>query len=118
MKPSNVLITPGGEITLVDLDSIQILERGSVKFEGVDGTDRYKPPEGLGDRIDPLDKNIHWDEFSLAIILYQIMVGAPPHAASFRWSICPLYRNQRQNKGGAFRIWTARVAHHQSQPVA
>jgi hypothetical protein len=83
MKPNNILITPSGEVTLVDLDSIQILERGSVKFEGVDGTDRYKPPEGLGNRVYPSYKNIHWDEFSLAIILYQTMVGAPPHAASF-----------------------------------
>jgi serine/threonine protein kinase len=102
MKPSNILITSGGDITLVDLDSIQILERGSVKFEGVDGTDRYKPPEGLGDTIDPFDKNIHWDEFSLAIILYQIMVGAPPHAASFGGAFAQCTEMRDKIRAGLF----------------
>ena len=102
MKPSNIVITPGGEITLVDLDSIQILEHGSIKFEGVDGTDRYKPPEGLGDSIDPFDKNIHWDEFSLAIILYQIIVGAPPHAASFGGAFAHCTEMRDKIKAGLF----------------
>jgi hypothetical protein len=102
MKPSNMLITSGGEITLVDLDSIQILERGSVKFEGVDGTVRYTPPEGLVDRTDARHKNIHWDEFSLAIILYQIMIGAPPHAASFGGAFANCTEMRDKIKAGLF----------------
>lgn len=83
-KPENVLVTADGRVTLVDLDSVQIRDKGRIIHPGLAGTEGYKPPEGAS--IDPPDsvKDLYWDAFSLAVVLYQVLVGAPPFAGTFK----------------------------------
>jgi serine/threonine protein kinase len=82
LKPENILVTPTGKITLVDLDSVQIRENQKIIFEGLSGTDGYKPPEGMPIPSEQI-KDIYWDNFALAVVLYQVVIGAHPYAASF-----------------------------------
>lgn len=82
-KPDNVLVTPQGMITIVDMDSIQICENGMVLFPGTAATADYMPPEfytkkvGL-DRNVPLDKS--WDNFAVSEVFYQLLFGLKPYA--------------------------------------
>lgn len=87
LKPQNILLSPDGRISLVDLDSLQIVV-GSEIFHGPLGSPEYMPSESYkidfthGPKIDP-----SWDYFSLAVIFYEILLGIHPFTASTKSSI-------------------------------
>jgi DNA-binding helix-hairpin-helix protein with protein kinase domain len=87
LKPQNILVSPTGLISLVDLDSIQIVA-GREIFRGPLGSPEYMPSESYrmdfnqGPRIEP-----SWDLFSLAVIHYEILLGIHPFTASPKPSI-------------------------------
>ena len=84
-KPENVLVTPTGQIAIVDMDSIQICENGKLLFPGTAATPDYMPPEfynlNVGvDEKKPLDKS--WDNFAVSEVFYQLMFGLKPYAVA------------------------------------
>ena len=87
LKPQNILVSPRGHISLVDLDSLQVVS-GREIFRGPLGSPEYMPSESYkmdfnqGPKIEP-----SWDLFSLAVIHYEILLGIHPFTASPRPSI-------------------------------
>ncbi|MCX8513199.1 MAG: hypothetical protein ORN83_15755 [Chthoniobacteraceae bacterium] len=87
LKPQNILVSPRGHISLVDLDSLQIVS-GREIFRGPLGSPEYMPSESYkmdfnqGPKIEP-----SWDLFSLAVIHYEILLGIHPFTASPKPSI-------------------------------
>jgi len=87
LKPQNILVSPRGQISLVDLDSLQVVS-GREIFRGPLGSPEYMPSESYkmdfnqGPKIEP-----SWDLFSLAVIHYEILLGIHPFTASPRPSI-------------------------------
>lgn len=84
-KPQNVLITHEGHVAIVDMDSIQICDKGKVLFHGRVATPGYIPTEfyteGVGKNEDiPLDKS--WDNFALGVVFYQILFGLHPYVVT------------------------------------
>ena len=84
-KPDNVLVTPTGKVTIVDMDSIQICDKGKLLFPGTAATENYVPPEfynkGVGrDTTIPLDKS--WDNFAVGEVFYQLLFGLSPYAVT------------------------------------
>lgn len=84
-KPDNVLVTPKGKVTIVDMDSIQICDNGKLLFPGTAATENYVPPEfynkGVGrDMAIPLDKS--WDNFAVGEVFYQLLFGLSPYAVT------------------------------------
>jgi serine/threonine protein kinase len=83
LRPDNILVTAKGDVTLVDLDSIQIRKGGRIIHAGSNGTPGYRPPEcGLGVPEDYY-KDASWDNFALGVILYQVLIGAHPFSGTF-----------------------------------
>lgn len=82
MKPQNVLVTPEGKVSIVDLDSIQIAENGNVIHQVHVATPEYVPAEG--NKLNPSVNFIPetWDRFSLAIIFYELIFGLHPFVAT------------------------------------
>ena len=80
-KPQNVLVTPGGKITLIDLDSAQIANNGRVQFPALVRTPEYTPPEGQQAASDHIQQT--WDRFALAVVLYEVLIGLHPYTATF-----------------------------------
>ena len=80
-KPDNVLVTSTGKITIVDMDSIQICDKGKLLFPGTAATDTYIPPEfykGVGrNQQDILQKS--WDNFAVGVVFYQLLFGLHPY---------------------------------------
>lgn len=81
-KPENVLITPNGKVTLVDMDSVQITENGRLLFPGTAATPNYMPPEyymrHVGKNINvPIEKS--WDYFAIGVVFYQLIFGIHPY---------------------------------------
>lgn len=82
LKPQNILIAPDGGVSLVDLDSVQI-KAGARLYRGPLGSPEYMPSESyrmnfyVSPVIDP-----SWDRFSLAVIIYEILLGIHPFSAT------------------------------------
>jgi hypothetical protein len=83
LKPQNVLVTPDGRVSLIDLDSIQISSGGGVLFRAQVATPEYVPAEGSYLRLDKDAIPESWDRFSLAVMLYEVIFGVHPYAATF-----------------------------------
>ncbi|MDO5768028.1 MAG: hypothetical protein Q4P13_00860, partial [Psychrobacter sp.] len=83
-KPQNIMLTADGRVSLVDLDSVQIRADSDGKpHYGRVNTLEYTPPEGAKIIVRETLVPNTWDEFSLAVILYQILLGIHPYMASF-----------------------------------
>ena len=83
-KPNNVLVTYDGKVVMVDMDSIQISENGKLLHPGAVATPDYAPQElytttGIGTNL-PLAPS--WDNFSMAVVFYQLLIGAHPYAVT------------------------------------
>lgn len=81
LKPDNVLMQPNGLITLVDMDSVEVIEQGKAIFSAPVATPEYTPPEYYNEqKLDPIEEN--WDRFSMGVIFYQLLFGLHPFAAA------------------------------------
>lgn len=84
-KPENVLITPEGKVTLVDMDSLQISEGSQILFPGTAATPNYIPPEFYNKNVGksttiPIEKS--WDNFAIGVVFYQILFGLHPYVVT------------------------------------
>lgn len=96
MKPDNILISPKGEITICDIDSIQILDKntGHLLFPSLVRTPDYSPPDtprkvvlnsqGLNASAQQTSHQFNetWDRFSLGVIIYQLLFLVHPFACT------------------------------------
>ena len=82
-KPDNIVINTQGQLAFVDLDSIEVVEEGQTVFDAPVATPEYSPPDSYlkNPLVDPTQED-PWDRFSLAVILYKILVGIHPYAAT------------------------------------
>jgi hypothetical protein len=84
LKPDNVIVQANGLLSLVDMDSVEVFENGDVKFPAPVSTPEYTPPESYStdkrNEEEPIDKE--WDLFSMSVIMYRILFGIHPFAAS------------------------------------
>ena len=91
LKPQNILISPNGEVSVVDLDSLQI-KVGNTVYRGPLGSPEYMPSEsyqmdfGVGP---PVEQS--WDRFALAVVIYEILLGIHPYTGALKPSAldCP-----------------------------
>jgi serine/threonine protein kinase len=85
LKPDNVIITLEGLVSLVDLDSVEVIEDGQKLFDAPVATPEYTPPEYYKkeNKHDPTQQQA-WDRFSMAVIFYKLLMGIHPFAGSFR----------------------------------
>jgi hypothetical protein len=88
LKPTNIMIEATGEVYVIDIDSVQITDKGKVLFPSVVATPEYSPPESH--TMQPSDKKEeYWDRFSLAVIIYKILIGLHPFSGTLK----PPYQN-------------------------
>jgi len=86
MKPDNVIVKPDGLISIIDIDSTEILKNNTLLFPAQVATPEYTPPEYYTS-IKDIEKNIideTWDRFSMAIIFYRLLFGIHPFTASLK----------------------------------
>jgi DNA-binding helix-hairpin-helix protein with protein kinase domain len=83
LKPDNVLVQPNGLISIVDIDSMEILQNGKALFPAAVTTPEYAPPE-FYQNVKPGKAPIFetWDRYSMAIIFYKLLFGIHPFAGS------------------------------------
>lgn len=75
IKPENVMADPKtGKISLIDMDSCQIIENGILKFPATAQTPNYRAPEAKArSMVLPT-----YDSFSFGVCVYSILSGTHP----------------------------------------
>lgn len=85
LKPQNIMVKPTAEVALIDLDNLQICERGAVLFRSTGFTDEFCPPEFFQGKVDlkrdVVDKS--FERFSLAVILYRLLFRIHPFMGAY-----------------------------------
>jgi serine/threonine protein kinase len=82
MKPDNIVIQTNGLVSIVDTDSVEVVEAGKSLFDAPVATPEYTPPEHYKKLdYDPTGREA-WDRFGLGVILYKLLFGIHPFAAS------------------------------------
>lgn len=80
LKPENILITENGDVKVIDFGIAQLLkadtDERSAKSVRVMGTPVYMSPE---QRLDPESVSFASDLYSLAIIIYEMILGRLSH---------------------------------------
>lgn len=113
VKPSNILVSPWGHATLIDLGFARAAdEKGSVADRPVLGTIHYIAPEML---YSALGGDIRSDVYSLGVTLFEMLTGRLPFDAE---DIAELAAQHRQELPGDLRSMVphlptraARLAH-------
>ena len=83
LKPDNILIKSNGVVSIVDTDSIEVIENGETLFPATVATPEYTPNEYYtGTKPGKVVINPSWDNFSLAVIYYRLLFGVHPYAAT------------------------------------
>lgn len=102
IKPENIRITQEGRVSIIDLDSVQIVDNGKILFNAEKLTPEYSPGEAK-----QLDfKNDHipeaWDRFSLGVIFYKLMFGLHPFTGTCRDPYHNMVSNEEKIEAGLF----------------
>jgi hypothetical protein len=70
-------------VSIVDTDSVEVIEDGRCLYAATVATPEYTPPEYYrGIKPGKVCIENSWDRFSLAVILYKILLGVHPFAAT------------------------------------
>lgn len=81
-KPQNILFTDSGQISMIDLDSIQISRNNNLIFPATAFTIDYAYPLELNLIGKSEIISTRWDCYSFSIVAYQILLGIHPFTAS------------------------------------
>jgi serine/threonine protein kinase len=83
LNESNILVTQTAQVTLVDADSIQVID-GDKLYHCRVGKAEFMPPELQGKNLSEVTRTIEQDNFALAILIFQtLMEGNHPFAGIY-----------------------------------
>jgi eukaryotic-like serine/threonine-protein kinase len=80
LKPANIMVSPAGHVTLIDLGSAQARDEvASVWDRPILGTPKYLAPEQF---VSKLRTDERTDLYSLGVVLFEMLTGRLPYAIS------------------------------------
>ncbi len=83
LNESNILVTETAQVTLVDADSIQVID-GETLYHCRVGKAEFMPPELQGQSLSEVTRTAEQDNFALAILIFQtLMEGSHPYAGIY-----------------------------------
>ena len=101
-KPDNILIQQNGLVSLVDMDSIEVVEGNRMLFAAAVATPEFAPPEFHDMQRSAAAIPLSWDTFSMAVIFYKILLGIHPFAATAKGEFSGIDTLGEKIKNGLF----------------
>jgi serine/threonine protein kinase, bacterial len=80
LKPANIMLTPNGQLKLIDFGIARLFKPGQAKDTQAFGTIGYSAPEQYGRG----QTDARSDVYSLGVLVYQLLTGYDPTATPFR----------------------------------
>src|SRR5919202_6988563 len=78
LKPGNIMVTPEGELKLIDFGIARLFSPGKSRDTAQFGTPGYAPPEQYGGQTEPRS-----DIYSLGVVTHQMLTAHNPCASPF-----------------------------------
>lgn len=78
LKPANIMVTPEGQLKLIDFGIARLFSPGKAADTSQFGTPGYAPPEQYGGQTEPRS-----DIFSMGVVLHQMLTGHNPASTPF-----------------------------------
>ncbi len=102
MKPENIKLSLNGQISLLDIDSVEITDHQQLLFSAEKLTAEYSPPEmqDLNHHQDLIPET--WDRFSMAVIFYKILLGLHPFTGTGKDTYSHLMSYTEKIRAGLF----------------
>ncbi len=104
IKPENIKVNIQGLVSLIDMDSIEIIdtETETVRFSAEKCSPEYAPPElkNLDFKEDIIPET--WDRFSLAVVCYKVLLGLHPFSGTGQGDYEKLVTLQAKIQAGLF----------------
>ena len=85
LKPDNIFVNGAGHISIIDVDSFQILDPDTQKIYRCSfASEEFTPPEMLGLNLPDVDRTEQQDRFGLAIIIWLLLLlGTHPFSCTW-----------------------------------
>lgn len=78
LKPANIMVTPEGQLKLIDFGIARLFSPGKAADTAQFGTPGYAPPEQYGGQTEPRS-----DIYSMGVVLHQMLTGHNPMSTPF-----------------------------------
>lgn len=82
IKPENIKTQLNGIVSVIDLDSVEIIDRQQLLFPAPKLSLEYSPPEARNIQVKTDIIPETWDRFSMAVVFYKILFGIHPFAVT------------------------------------
>jgi serine/threonine-protein kinase len=80
LKPANIMLTPNGQVKLIDFGIARLFKQGQARDTQAFGTIGYSAPEQYGKG----QTDARSDVYSLGVLLHQLLTGYDPTSTPFR----------------------------------
>ncbi|HVF55159.1 MAG TPA: protein kinase [Pyrinomonadaceae bacterium] len=86
LKPPNIMVAPGDRVKITDFGIVKLVGSDTADTSGIAyGSPRYVSPEqAIGENLDQRS-----DIYSLGVILYEMLTGAPPFGGKTDEAVAP-----------------------------
>ena len=80
LKPANIMLTPNGQVKLIDFGIARLFKPGQARDTQAFGTIGYSSPEQYGEG----QTDARSDVYALGVLLHQLLTGYDPTSSPFR----------------------------------
>lgn len=102
LKPENIIVQSNGLISIIDMDSIAVVNNSHVIYPPPVSTPDYTPAEHCDQGQAKKNINESWDRFSVAVIFYRLLCGIHPFIGSCQPPYDKANTTQEKIKQGLF----------------